>query len=87
MQTMNKDPSAIVDFEIDWSAWLGTDTISSSTWTATGLTIASSTNTTTSATVWLSGGTIGAAYIVTNQIVTVGGRTDQRSLLIHVSDR
>jgi hypothetical protein len=83
-----KDPSAVLDYQIDWSDWLDSDTISSSDWTAqTGITIDSDTNTTTTATVWLSGGTAGKTYRVTNTIVTAGLRTDERSIDIYVTQR
>ncbi len=82
------DPDAVLDYEIDWSAWLGTDTISSSTWTVpSGLTEDSSTNTTTTATIWLSGGTEGTRYEVVNHIVTAGGREEDRTIQIVVRER
>ena len=83
-----KDPSAVLDYTIDWSDWLDSDTISTSTWTVpTGLTEDSDTNTTTTATVWLSSGTAGTQYTVINHIVTAGGREDDRSIYIMVEDR
>lgn len=83
-----KDPAAVLDYGVDWSAWLGTDTISSSTWTVpAGLTQSAATNDTTSTTVWLSGGTVGQRYSVVNRIVTTGGRTDERTIRIVVVDR
>lgn len=83
-----KDPSAVLDYEFDWAAWLGSDTISSHTVTAaTGITVASSTATSTAVIAWLSGGTAGQAYTVTNRIVTTGGRTDERSITLQVIDR
>jgi hypothetical protein len=83
--TFLKDPGASLDYTIDWSGWLGTDTIATSTWTAaTGIAVGVTTNTTTSATVWLSGGTVGQIYAVTNHIVTAAGRTDSRTLSIEV---
>jgi len=83
VQKWTKDADAVLDFTIDWEDWLGTDTISTSTWTvASGITEDSSTNTTTTTTVWLSGGTAGATYTVTNRIVTLAGRTEDRDLLI-----
>ena len=88
-QFYTKDPNAVLDYKIDWGTWLGaSETISTSTWTAaTGITVNSSTNTTTTATVWLSGGTAGVQYMVTNRITTNQGRTDDRSLTISVQDR
>ena len=83
-----KDPDAILDYTVDWSRWLETDTILASQWTVpTGLTEGSATHTPTSATVWLSGGTAGQAYTVTNRITTHGGRTDERSIVINGRDR
>ena len=88
MKSWEKDPSAVLDYTIDWSTWLGSDTISTSSWTVeSGITKDSDNNTTTTATIWLSGGTAGTDYTVTNTIVTAGGRTDQRSLLIAVRQR
>lgn len=52
-----KDPQAVLDYNVDWSTWLGTDTIASSVWTVeAGLTKDSDSKTTTIATVMLSGG-------------------------------
>ncbi len=83
-----KDPQATLDYQVDWSDWLGADTIATSTWTVpTGLTKTDESKTDTSATVWLSGGTAGQIYTVMNHIVTVGGRTDERSFRVFVQDR
>lgn len=83
-----KDPESVLDYQIDWSTWLGSDTIASSSWVIpTGITEDSDSNTTTTATVWLSGGTAGTTYTVTNRIVTAGGRTEDRSLTIKCYDR
>lgn len=88
MRQFEKDPDAILDYTVDWSRWLGTDTIATSQWTVpAGMTQVSATNTPTSATVWLSGGTAGQAYTVTNRITTAGGRTDERSIVINVRER
>ena len=83
-----KDPAAVLDYEWDWSAWLGSDTITSHTVTAsTGITVASSTKTSTAVTAWLSGGTAGQSYGVTCQITTTAGRTDERTIMIAVINR
>lgn len=83
--TYEKDPDETLDFIINWATHLGSDTISTSTWAAaTGITIDSETETTTTATVWLSGGTLKAFYLVTNTIVTAGGRTLEQSIRIHM---
>lgn len=83
-----KDPDSTLDYTIDWTAWLGTDTISTSTWTiGSGLTKQTDTKTSKTATVWLTGGTAGTDYTATNRIVTVGGRTDERSMRVQVRQR
>lgn len=86
--TIRKDPQAVLDYGFDWSAWLDSDTIATSGWIVPdGLTEVSESNTTTTTTVWLSGGTASTTYRVVNTITTAGGRTDERSLLIRVSER
>lgn len=83
-----KDPDAVLDFQVDWEDWLGSDTISSSSWTVqTGITKDSDTYSLTTATVWLSGGSPNTVYYVTNRIVTSGGRTEDRTLYIKVKER
>lgn len=76
-----KDPNAVLDYSIDWSDWLDTDTISTSTWTVpTGLTKGTDTTSTTVTTVWLSGGTAGTTYEILNRITTAGGRTQDKTV-------
>ena len=83
-----KDPDAVIDYQIDWTAWLNGDVISTSTWAAdTGITVDSDSDDGSISTVWLSGGTAGTTYSVTNQIITTAGRTDDRSLSISVAER
>ena len=89
-EKFTKDPESTLDYMVDWNAenWLGDDTISSVSWEVPpGLTIENETNTTTTATVWLSGGTVGESYRVTNHIVTAGGREDDRTFSIRVRDK
>jgi len=105
MDSISKDPNAVLDYLRDWGpetgaandgsidddGWLQGDTISGSTWSFTGpdalLVIESSSNTTETATVWLSGGTEGRSYTVTNRVTTAGGRTEDRSISIEVLER
>lgn len=88
MKTFLKDPDATLDYKVDWSDWLGADTISTSSFTVpSGITEDTSTNSTTTATVWLSGGTVGERYKVINRIVTAGGRTADRTLYIKVINK
>ena len=84
-----KDPDAVLDWVWDWNEWLDEgETISTSTFIASvGITMDSTSNTTKTATVWLSGGTAGQVYQVTNRIVTSAGRTDDRSITIRATER
>lgn len=86
-----KDPASILDFSFDWSDWLDNgETISLSVMEATtGLTIDSTTASLTSTTAWLSGGTSGRTYTLTNRITTnhVPARVDERSVTIRVTNR
>jgi hypothetical protein len=89
-----KDPQAELLYTIDWSPWLAGATIAVSTWSAAaGITVMGGanapTNTTTLARVWLSGGTAGQDYRVTNHIETSGSPAlkDERSFLVRVIER
>lgn len=80
------------EVSIDWSSELdpassGAVTISTSTWTGGGLTIASSSTSgyVTTAYVSTSGGTSGSTYTVTNTVVTSGGETLKRTLRFRVA--
>lgn len=88
MFQVTKDPNAILDYRFDWSDWLNSDTIATSTWIAPdGITVQSESETTTAATVWLSGGTLSRSYELVNRIVTAGGRTEDRTLIVHIQDK
>ena len=97
-QVKLKDPAAIVDYTFDWDdGYLDAtssprETISTSTWTISpadspGMTVDSSSKTATTATAFFTGGVVGVVYLATNQIVTTGGRTDERTITIRVGDR
>jgi hypothetical protein len=83
-----KDPQAVKDYQLDWTAWLAGDTVSSHTVTVeTGLTKDSDSRALGVVTVWLSGGTKGRTYKVTCRVVTTNGRTDERTVEILVKDQ
>lgn len=92
---IDKDPSAVLSYTLDWSDWLPTTTtISTSNWaitTFTGdttpLTSVTQTNTGNTAIIKLSGGTVGRVYTVTNTITTSGTLTDRRHFRIKVKNR
>lgn len=87
-----KDPNAVLDYTIDWTAWLpGSDTITNATWTvqstAAGAVVVEDVAVANhSSTVWLSGGVVGEKYTVTNHITTAGGRQDDRSIVISIKE-
>lgn len=90
MKGFVKDPQATLDYAIDWTLWLDGDEINTSNWTAeSGITITpgSPDFTTTVASVYISGGVEGSDYTLKNTITTVGGRTDERTLLIKIRNR
>ena len=84
-----KDPSAVLDWDFDWTDWLAAaETITNHTITAdAGITVDSSTEDDGKVTVWLSGGTAGINYKVACLITTSAGRTDERSIWITVRER
>lgn len=84
-----KDPDSKLDYGFDWSSWLATgETILTSTWTVeTGLTKVSDSNSTTATTIWVTGGTVGESYVITNHITTSDGREDDRSHVLKIKDR
>lgn len=84
--TYSQDASAVLDYLIDWSAFIESDPIIASTWTVepAGLTTSLPSFTSTTATVWLQGGVAGTFYVITNHITTQGGRQDSRYIVVGV---
>lgn len=88
-ELFTKDADAVLDYGFDWSDWLATgETISTSTWTVeSGITKDSDSKTATITSIWLSGGTAGERYRISNKIVTNASRTDERSFVVSVTER
>jgi hypothetical protein len=96
-----KDPEANLDYQVVWYDWLGTDLISVSTWIVpAGITKVSDTVNGASlvidgvtypagtvTTVWLSGGTLGTRYRLTNRVTTAAGRIDDQSFDVVIKDK
>lgn len=83
-----KDPDGIQDYVFNWAQKLNGDTISTSTFLLPdGLTSVSTSNTTTTATIFVSGGSAGAMYRITNRITTAGSRTRDWTYYIKVSEQ
>ena len=87
------DPNATLDFVFDWSGWLTTgEVLTTTTVTADpGLVTPASSPatavTTTTVTVWLSGGTVGTSYAVVCRVTTSAGRIDDRTIRITSAQR
>jgi hypothetical protein len=91
LERIEKDPSATLDYEWDWSSWLRStgDTLATSSWSVAGpdnslvaMDAASAHPPSllpSIATVWLTGGTLGGRYVVTNHVRSVAGREDEWS--------
>ena len=97
-QTFIKDPDALLDYGFNFGIdadhpeklpWLATgETITDSVWTVpAGLTRGIDSASATITLIWLSGGTAGVSYLVSNKITTSAGRVDERSFLILVGER
>ena len=83
-----KDPNSTLDYVVDWSAWLETDTIAAVTWTVpAGITQTTSLFSPTTATIWLSGGTAKAIYLIGCRITSTAGRIEDNSFEILVVEK
>lgn len=90
LRTFRKDPSSVLDYGFDWSEWLGSgDIIVASSWIfdVVGLTTEDDLFGDDATSIWLSGGTDGVDYLVTNRITTLDGRTEDRTMQISVAQR
>jgi len=91
MRVFKKSPEAELDYSFDWTDWLTAgEVIASSDWIIpSGLIEEASSSTGQLTVVWLSGGTFGETYTVTNRITTNSSprRTDTRSIKIQVTTR
>jgi hypothetical protein len=94
---IEKDPQANLDYSVDWSDWLAQgDNLRTSSWTISTVSgdgspltqTANTTNTNTStSTIYVSGGSAGNTYTVTNHITTDNGLVDERYFRIRVKNR
>ena len=84
-----KDPDAVLDYQLNWSAWLEVgEVITDAVITVpTGLTLDSQVVTDTTVTAWLSGGEINTGYQVNCHIETSEGREDDRSIYLTCRER
>ena len=94
MNVYSKDPSAVLDYQFDWSEWLAEDeTIQTATITIspsvaeTGLTAGTPAINSGVVTVWLSKGVDTVSYMVACKIVTNANRVDERTMLVKCFNR
>lgn len=94
MTLLLKDPSAVLDYAIDWRAdYLAeSEMLSQSAWSVTpteqgGLAIVGHDFDAATSTVKVSGGVEGHVYRLENRISTLLGRTDARSITLRVEKR
>lgn len=86
----DKDPNAKLDYIFDWGPYLApiADTITSVLWlTSAGLTVSQTSFTTTTATAFVSGGVLDASETLTCRITTAGGRIDDRTITLEITER
>lgn len=94
-----KDKDEILDYSVDWSRFLGTDTLSSASWkidgtsvtgpvsTVNGLTFLTPTTSGNVATARFSGGTNHRKYDITCTIVSGNGLTFERTIILRISEK
>ena len=93
-QTFDKDPDAVLDYNIDWTDWLNADavypdTIATSVWSteSADISIDSDSATLTSTKVVVSGGIRNTRYTLVNRITTANGYQDDRSIFLRVRNK
>ena len=87
-----KDPQARVDYAIDWAPYLDGQTIVASLWSvapaeAGGIAVDEHSFLPARSAARLSGGVIGHAYGIANQVTLSDGSTDARSIVLRVEER
>ncbi len=88
-----KDPSATLEYAVDWGAgYLAGQTISASRWSVApdepgGVAVMGSVGGATRTGATLSGGVPGRIYRVVNHVTLSDGRSDERGIALRVEDR
>lgn len=86
---LTKDPTADLDYAVDWSQWLAAgETISTAVWDVpAGLTSHDDTIAGSETVIWLGSGTENKVYYPSVTVTTSAGRTDRRFLEIRIASR
>lgn len=93
MTLLLKDPDAVLDYAVDWAAdYLDGDALAQSEWSVSpdesgGIAVVGSRIEPGVAIVQVGGGIAGRIYRLTNHVVLVSGREDDRSIMIRVEER
>lgn len=86
-----KDPDEVLDYRIEWTDRLTSESLSTSTWFISGpdsaLVQDSATIEDTQAVVWLSAGTLGAVYTLTNRVTTSAARTMDQTVRLKIKEK
>ena len=93
MTLLLKEPSATLDYSVDWGAdYLSGDALTESSWAVSpaepgGISILANRFDLVSSSVQVGGGIAGRTYRLTNHVVTAEGREDSRSIILRVEKR
>lgn len=90
MATFKKDPQAALDYKFDWTDYLTPlpDTIIAVAWVlSAGLAKVSESFAPNVATIFVSGGVLDGTETITCRITTAGGRTDDRTIHLRITNR
>jgi hypothetical protein len=93
MTYLLKDPSAALDYSVDWGAeYLSGDALAASSWSVEpdepgGVSVLSSGFDLLASAVTVGGGEVGRIYRLTNQVTTAAGIEDRRSIMLRVEKR
>lgn len=85
----SKGPDELLDYQVNWSQALGTDTITASAWSISSPDLVEDHATfgPQTATIWLAQGTLNQTYQVVNQITTAGGRIFDQTVNIAIATK
>lgn len=91
-RVISKDPQAVLEYSTNWGPWLaqhGDSILTFSAFAAAGATtnIQAVINVSSVISAIVAGGTVGKLEPVTFHIVTVGGRTDERTIYLKIVQR
>jgi hypothetical protein len=93
MTYLLKDPSAALDYSVDWGAeYLSGDALAASSWSVEpdepgGVSVQSSGFDLLVSVVTVDGGEAGRIYRLTNRVTTAAGIEDRRSIMLRVEKR